>query len=372
MKVAINAIPLLSPLTGIGKYTYEITKQLGNLYPDNEYSYFYGYFSRHLRGRGEFSDTQYHLKEKIKQSSKLRHFVRTMIGFSSCLSAKKHDVYFEPNFIPLKIRAQKTVVTVADFSFREHPEWHPKDRADYFSKVFWKKIEMADRIIVISDYIKTCAVQYGLPEEKLRTIHLGYDRGIFRCRDKELLQKTRLKYNLPDKFVLFVGSIEPRKNLHRLLKAYLSLDVRLRTSYKLVLVGFKGWDNRVVMDLLKQFEQDVIYTGYVSEQELGEIYNLATLFVYPSLYEGFGLPPLEAMACGCPVLTSPVTSLPEVCGDAASYADPEDEKSIAKELTRLLEDESARKELSRKGIERARQFSWERSAREHMEVFRGA
>ena len=372
MKIAINAIPLLSPLTGIGKYTLEIANEMQRQNSRDDFSYFYGYFSSQLKIRdwSGSATAQRQFTEQLKKMHGARRIARLVRNLLSLSFFKTYDLYFEPNFIPLSIRAKKLVVTVADFSFCEHPEWHPEDRIDYFNRFFWKKIGRADRIIVISDYIKRCAVEYGLPEEKLSTVHLGYDREIFHLRDKKLLQQTRLKYNLPDQFVLFVGSIEPRKNLQRLLKAYLSLDSELRCLHKLVLVGFKGWENLEVMNLLKQFKQDVIYTGYITEQELADIYNMATLFAYPSLYEGFGLPPLEAMACGCPVLTSNVTSLPEVCGDAACYVNPEDEAGIADELARLLRDSQARAELKKRGLQRAELFSWERSAQEHMAVFR--
>nr|WP_256502708.1 glycosyltransferase family 1 protein [Desulfuromonas sp. KJ2020] len=181
----------------------------------------------------------------------------------------------------------------------------------------------------------------------------------------------RERLHLPSRFVLFVGSIEPRKNLLRLLQAYQLLSDRLRREVKLVLAGFRGWENREVMAILKKLEGDVHYLGYVTEQDLAALYNLADLFVYPSLYEGFGLPPLEAMACGCPVLVSRIASLPEVCGEAAAYLDPENVEEMTAELTRLLEDGTARGQLATKGLERAQLFSWERSAREHLAVFAG-
>ena len=172
--------------------------------------------------------------------------------------------------------------------------------------------------------------------------------------------------------MLFVGSIEPRKNLKSLIGAYLSLDKGIRKDTKLVLAGFKGWENEEIMQLLKKVKSDVVYLGYLSNIELGKLYNLATLFVYPSLYEGFGLPPLEAMACGCPVVVSDTASLPEVCGDAAQYVDPRDVDSIAEGIDKVLSDEAHRRSLIARGIARSKLFSWDKAAKKHLEVFEDA
>jgi glycosyltransferase involved in cell wall biosynthesis len=140
-------------------------------------------------------------------------------------------------------------------------------------------------------------------------------------------------------------------------------------EYKLVLAGFKGWENKEVMGMIRMRGSDVRYLGYVPESDLGKIYNLARLFVYPSLYEGFGLPPLEAMACGCPVIVSQAASLPEVCGDAACYVDPLETSSIREGMERVLSEESLRTALTSKGLKRAEKFSWEKCAEAHLAVF---
>ena len=157
--------------------------------------------------------------------------------------------------------------------------------------------------------------------------------------------------------------------MENLVRAYISLDKGIRKDIKLVLAGFKGWENKEIMALLKEGKSDVLYLGYLPDKELGELYNLATLFVYPSMYEGFGLPPLEAMACCCPVVASNVASLPEVCGDAALYVDPHDVNSIAEGIHKVLTDDDLRQSLIEKGLERAKLFSWEKSAKEHIKVF---
>ncbi|MCX5793005.1 MAG: glycosyltransferase family 1 protein [Elusimicrobia bacterium] len=284
---------------------------------------------------------------------------------------RSFELYFEPNFIPLEIRAKRRVVTVHDFSFELHPQWHPKERVEHFAGNFWKNIGRADRIIVPSDFIRDEAVnRFGLPAEKVRRIHNGFSREQFHpCAPAETAA-VRQKYSLPENFILFVGSMEPRKNILNLLKAYAGLGAALRKDLKLVLAGFKGWENREIMDLIGKVKEDVLYLGYLQDAELGALYNLAVLFAYPSRYEGFGLPPLEAMACGCPVVVSRAASLPEVCGGAAVYVDPLDTESIAEGLRKVAQDEPLRKTMRAAGLERARLFSWESSAREHLKLFK--
>jgi glycosyltransferase involved in cell wall biosynthesis len=277
---------------------------------------------------------------------------------------KTYDLYFEPNFIPFDIRAGKIVTTVYDFSFYLHPEWHPKERVDYYSKNFFKRIKKSDFIITISKYVERETLEIlKIKDPKVVTIYPGYNE-IFNTVENE-----KRKIKPIENYILFVGSIEPRKNLVNLLKAYLLLPEYLRKEFKLLLVGFKGWENKEIAELLNKLKKSANYLGYVNNEELAGLYRGATCFVYPSFYEGFGLPPLEAMACGCPVVVSNVTSLPEVCGDAAYYVDPNDVESIAEGIQKVLIDEELRRNLVEKGLERAKLFSWEKAAKEHLKVF---
>jgi glycosyltransferase involved in cell wall biosynthesis len=206
--------------------------------------------------------------------------------------------------------------------------------------------------------------------EKITPIHLGVEHGTFKTYDRESLDRWKRELGLPENFILFVGTREPRKNLKRLLDAYMELPERLKKEFKLVLIGPQGWNKTESESALRKMGDHVIVMGYMETPTLGYVYNLATLFVFPSLYEGFGLPPLEAMACGCPVVVSNVSSLPEVCGDAAYYVEPQDPSSIAEGICKVLEDSDTREALISKGIERAGVFSWERTARETLAVFR--
>jgi glycosyltransferase involved in cell wall biosynthesis len=365
LRIIIDAIGLLSPLTGIGGYTFNLMKQFKRIRPDIEYTYFYGFFSKKIR----FFDREnrlYYLKEFIKEFRVLSNFARRVKQNLVKLQFKKYDIYFEPNYIPIDIKAKRIVTTVHDFSFYLYPEWHPKDRIEYFSRYFWERINKSDVIITGSRYIAAQALELIEKCERIVTIPYGYDSGLFKYLGDRRNQRVR------GDFILFVGSIEPRKNLLGLLKAYMELPEFMKKNFKLVLVGFKGWENKEILKELENLRGKVEYMKYVNNEELAELYRRASCFIYPSLYEGFGLPPLEAMACGCPVVVSNVASLPEVCGDAAYYVDPYSVESIAEGIIKVLTDDSLKQSLIGKGLERAKLFSWEKSAQEHIQIFEEA
>lgn len=383
MRIAINAIPLLSKMTGIGNCIYNISKHLLESDRDNDYLFYYGYFSNILQSSQEPAEEVQELQFSILKKSKpfikripfLKEWIKKGIeDFNKITSfSKKIDVYYEPNYIPTQIQSKTLVTTVHDFSFHFHPEWHPKDRVAYFKKYFYSRVGRSDLITTDSQFIKQEALDVlNFRPEQIHVVPMGYDEIHYHAYPHDLLQDFKLRKKLPEKFVLFVGSIEPRKNIISLLKAYISLPDSLKREYKLVLVGFSGWENKAIMDLIAQMKEHVVFLGYLNIFELAYTYNLASAFAYPSLYEGFGLPPLEAMACGTPVLVSRVTSLPEVCGDAALYCDPLDEADIARQLQRLLEDEDLAGDLSERGLVQARNFTWDQSAQAMAALFRHA
>lgn len=369
-KILINTIPLLSPLTGVGKYIYQICKALKNIDYQNEYTYYYGYYSKKLLYPQSEDKTIFRTKEFFKTIPGLRRIARGIKNLPYLINNRIFDIYFEPNFIPMRIRARYVIVAIHDFSFKLFPGWHPKDRVSYFEKKFFKEITRADVIITFSDFIKKSTSEFlKIPDYRIKRIYHGFDRNIFRIYEKAEAEEVRGRYKLPENFILFVGSIEPRKNLKNLINAYLMLSEYIRKEYKLLIVGFKGWRNADIMQLIKNTEPYVQYFGYIPDEDLGKIYNLASILVFPSFYEGFGLPPLEAMACGCPVVVSNVASLPEVCGDAAYYINPYGIESIAEGMYKVLTDSKLREDLIQKGLERAKLFSWEKSAREHLKIF---
>ena len=365
-KIVINTIPLQGSLTGVGHYTNQLVRYFTLIDTRHEYTYYYGFFSKTLVGYGH---PVQRLRNQLPKAPWFRGMLRQTVFFASRLFHSEFDLYFEPNFIPVKIKAKKIVTTVHDFSFRRFPDAHPKDRIRYFEKNFIKNIRRSDRIITDSTYIKKEAKElFGLADEVITPIHLGVDHDVFRVYQTETLESCRRELGLPEKFILFVGTREPRKNLKRLVQAYAALPDTAQKEFSLVLVGPPGWgENDPVGE--KTLSDRVIVLDYLDTQKLALVYNLARALVYPSLYEGFGLPPLEAMACGCPAVVSNAGALPEVCGDAAVYVDPNDTESIANGIQRVLSDDRVRKDLIERGLGRAKDFTWEKTARETLKVF---
>ncbi|MCM8819700.1 MAG: glycosyltransferase family 4 protein [Candidatus Omnitrophica bacterium] len=373
MKIIINTTPLLSPLTGVGKYTYQIAKALIDLDRKNKYAFYQGYFSDTLfspRTEQKFLSYVGYVKSFFTYSPMTKRIWHSFKNLGLKFRSDEFDLYFEPNFIPLPIRARKIIVTIHDFSFHLFPEWHPPDRIQYFQKNFWNNIMKADKIIFVSNYIKNEAINlFNFPAEKLTTIYNGVNKEIYRIYEQEELKPITQKYILPPKFIFYLGSIEPRKNIKGLILAYFELGPQFRKEFKLVLGGFRGWKNEEIHSLIKKSNGDIKFLGYIREEELGKIFNLASMFVYPSFYEGFGLPPLEAMSCGCPVVVSNASSLPEVCGEAAYYIDPNDIESISKGILKLATDDVLKKNLTLKGIKQAHKYSWQESAKSLINIF---
>ena len=266
------------------------------------------------------------------------------------------------------------VVTVFDLSFLRYPQaFRPGNRL--YLRLFTRvSVRRAQRVIAISKHTKADITHWlGVPPDRIEMVYCGVEECFHPLPTEEVLA-FRQEKGLPEQFLLYVGTLEPRKNLSLLLRAYARLRTAGGTPPPLILAGARGW---MCEDLFSQVEElglrdSVHFPGYVSLEELPLWYNAATCFVYPSLYEGFGLPPLEAMACGTPVLSSDAASLPEVVGDAGLLLDPLDEEVWARELARVLGRPDLRRELAERGLDRARRFNWGRAAEETVHVYRCA
>lgn len=264
-----------------------------------------------------------------------------------------------------------TVLTVHDLIFRKLPEHHKALNRWYLNATMPLTCKRASHIIAISQATKHDIIEaYGIPDEKITVIYEAAAPS-FTPQPPVRLEAVRAHYHLPDAYLLFVGTIEPRKNLTRLLHAWEPLYAQ-REAPPLVIVGKTGW---LTGDFFAALEQSpakdgVILPGYVAEQDLPAVYGAATALVMPSLYEGFGLPPLEAMACGTPVLCSDSSSLPEVVGDAAVQFDPRDEHDMARAIRTVVADADLRQQLAQLGLAQAARFSWEKTAKQTLAVYR--
>lgn len=364
LNLLIDSLSLVSSFTGIGRYTYEIADKLEKN-KTFKIDYFYGYYSKKLMRPSESKEIK-KIKSLIIKNQTLKKYVRRILFLSSRFFAPKYDIYWQPNFIPNDgIKAKKIVTTVHDFSFILYKDFHPKERIEYFEQYFFKNIIKSDIIITGSNFSKQEILErLSFDEKRVKVIYHGIDHKLFKIYDD-----LKVNFDLPEKFIFSVGSIEPRKNLIGLLKAYNSLNEELRNEYKLVLAGFKGWENKEIMTLIEKNKENIHYLGFISDIELAKVYNMASLFLFPSFYEGFGLPVLESMACGTPVLCSNTSSLPEVGKDCVVYCNPYDIEDIKNKIALVLNNEDLQKEMIEKGFERAKLFSWEKSAQEHLKVF---
>ncbi len=271
----------------------------------------------------------------------------------------------------LPFRRLSTVLTVHDLIFRHLPQHHKRLNRWYLNLAMPLYVRRATHLIAVSEATRRdLMAAYGVPAEKITVIYEAADPR-FGPRDALEQQTIRANYGLPPAYFLYLGTIEPRKNLLRLLRAWEPLYLAGEAP-PLVIVGKRGWLSDPFFEAVKRSpaRKGLILTGYVLDDDLPTLIAAATAFVFPSLYEGFGLPPLEAMACGTPVLCSDRSSLPEVVGDAALLFDPTDEEAIRAAMRRIWADEALRAELRRRGLERAKRFSWRRTAETTLQLYR--
>jgi len=281
------------------------------------------------------------------------------------------DLLHSPHYTMPLSHPVPSVVTFHDMTFYLRPEMHTSVKRAFFPWMMKHSSKRADRIVTDSENTRRDLIRIlGVAAEKVVTIHLGY-LPIFRpIEDDGELEAIREKYALPEKFVLYVGAVEPRKNLPLLLKAFEKLAQR-ENSLHLVIAGGLGWLYEDVLTLIESMESRdrVIRVGHVPYTDLPAFYNLANVFVYPSVYEGFGLPPLESMACGTPVITSNISSMPEFVGEAGILIPPNDEGALLMALQLILRDDALHQKLSEEAPKQAAHFTWKHTAEKTLQVY---
>lgn len=284
------------------------------------------------------------------------------------------DVLFCPvNVVPLACPVP-SVVTVHDLAFLAYPEAFHAAKRRYLTAMTRLSVHRARRVIAVSAHTRDDLTRhFGVCSARIAVIPNAADDRYGPADDPAVVTRFKAEHNLPERFILFVGTLEPRKNLRRLIEAFALLG-DAEADVTLVIVGASGWLTSDIAPLVQSrgLSDRTIFTGYVPDVDLPRWYQAATVFCYPSLYEGFGLPVLEALACGTPVITARTSSLPDVTGDAACLIDPSDVQDIAHALRSLLADEARRQEMSEAGIARSRLYSWERTAAATLDVIRGA
>jgi alpha-1,3-rhamnosyl/mannosyltransferase len=368
IRVAFNATPLLSPLAGVGQYIVELSAALVATGDIDPYS-FYLHRWRHEAPRppAKLSGVPVSLVQRIKPWLPFRGGLRiaaTRMGFASGLRRHAIDLYHEQNYVPLGYDVP-VVITVHDLSWLRYPETQPADRVRWLTRGLPKALARAGAIIVDSNFVRTEVIDtFAVAPERVHTAHLGVS-SVFRKRTSEETARALDAMGLTHgRYILTVGTIEPRKNILHALEAFARIPASIRERYPLVVAGARGWRAADIKSRLRRLADagQIRFLGHVAEATLPCLYAGAAAFVFPSLYEGFGLPLLEAMASGVPVIASNRASVPEVMGDAGQSLDPDSPEDTAAKITALLEDPATRAAMAQRGIERAAGFTWQACA----------
>ncbi len=372
MRIAIDAHPTLKSMTGVGFYTFYLIKALQKqITEEDDLLLFFNKTKLGFKLPSYWDGYPY--RNVLYPYGAIRRLLKPNLLYNLLVERflGKIDIFHATNFIYLPTNG-KLVVTIHDLAFLRFPELADDSIYRHHKKWLLPTVKQADRIIVDSMATKSDVCELlNVKEGKIRVIYLAADDD-FRPLRGQALEKVRERYNLPQRFILYLGTLEPRKNLPSLIKAFAKVKKVIGFPEKLVLAGGKGWKCEQIFQTVGELglEEEVIFPGYIYQEDLPALYNLATVFCFPSLYEGFGLPVLEAMQCGVPVVCSSGSSLPEIAGNAALMVDPYSEEDLAEKLGRVLEDEELRVRMSKLGLERVKQFSWDKTAYETLNVYR--
>ena len=365
MRIVVNCFSISNKRTGIGYYAYHLLRALAR----SEEAEFYLIFARDAEARHDFAGDRFRIVEApVLTRQSLKRIVWENLSLPKLLEEKKADIYFSPDYsLPNRRLPCPAVVTVPDLAFISYPRTKNRRYGAYLRLMVPAAARRAGAVIAISDYTKREVVRLlGVPGKKVTRIYCGRDESF-----ENEGGGSRMADDLSS-YILCVGTLDPRKNITGLVEAFSLLKKRGKVAHRLVLAGPRKFGYGRIRSVIDRLDvrSDVIEMGYVGRDKLHALYRGATLFILPSIYEGFGLPLLEAMACGTPVAASNVTAIPEVAGDAALYFDPLDIDGMASAMRRLIEDRELGADLVRKGYERLKFFSWEKCARETMDLFR--
>jgi glycosyltransferase involved in cell wall biosynthesis len=376
LRVAINA-QLLSfkddyRQAGVSNYIYQLVNNVPRLDPQNQY---FAYLNTSSGAETVKADNLTPIATHLPTSRPPFRILWEQTLFPLSLRSRQADLVHCPmHVLPFLSRRRRKVVTIHDLAFMTFPGSHKRWNRLYLRLFTRWSLGQADRVIAVSESTRREIVRlFGMPRRMIDVVYNGVDER-FAPQPAAAVERFRREKGLPSRFILYLGTLEPRKNVEALLRAYAAARKTLPQDVKLVVAGGKGWGYEPVFETAEKLDlgDTLQFPGFVPDDELPLWYSAAEIFVYPSLYEGFGLPPLEAMACGTPVIASNSTSLPEVVGDAGILVSPHDDDALRDAILRVAGDQSLREEMSRKGIERAAMFSWVETAIKTIRVYHAA
>lgn len=361
MKIGVNARFLLpTKMEGFGWYTFEVVKRLVEKHPEHEFIFFFDrpYDEKFLFGSNV---------TPVVLSPPARHPLLFIYWFEIAIkkALKKYEinVFFSPDgYLSLGSKVPQIAV-IHDINFEHYPEDLPLSARLYLRRYFPKFARKATKIITVSNYSKQdIAKTYSIDSEKIVVAWNGASE-VFKPVSKEVQKNIRDKYTSGLDFFLFIGAIHPRKNVKRLIEAFIKFKSETNSPIKLLVVGESLWKNKgIQLDISEEIQKEIAFTGHLPIEELALITGSALALTYVPYFEGFGIPLVEAMKCGTPILSGDKTSLPEVAGDAALYCDPFDVLDISSKMVEIASSEALRKTLSEKGLERSKLFDWDKSA----------
>lgn len=365
MRIALDGDTLGRKRTGDESYLASLMRGLGRVDSRNSYLVF---VRDAAQTAAQFADAGRFEFHQVRPAS---IWVRHPIGFPLALRRHRPDLLHVQYFVPPFTRCP-VVITVHDISFAVRPEYFTRRDRVLLNALVPPSLRRADRIITDTEYTRRDMVRaLGLDPARIEVIPLAADPR-YRVLDREACRKTvAARHDVADGFILYVGTLQPRKNVDTLVTAYGRFRRKTGLPHKLLIVGKPKYKFEAVFEAIRNsgYEQDVIFAGFVPDEELPMYYNAADLFVFPSLYEGFGLPVIEAMACGAPVICSNASCLPEVAGDAALLAEARDADAFAAHMERVLGSPAVAEDFRARGLRRAAEYSWDRTARETLAVY---
>jgi len=370
MHVCIDVSPTAQKHAGLGRYAGEIARALAEDKDDIELSLFYN-----RQGEAQLPNYLSHIPHQSvnigNKPWRMGVLLSQLLRWPMDKTFGARDIFHATNHLLAHFSTARTVFTLHDLIFLRYPEYHKLYNRWYLTLAMPIYLRAADVIITPSECSKQDAIAYyGLPESKIKVIYEAPAPYFKRASNAAELEHVRQKYNLPPKYILHVATIEPRKNLSRLLDVFKALLADW-PDLKLVLIGKKGWLYEPFFQKLQAMglQELVIFPGYIDEADLPACYEMAEVFVFPSLYEGFGLPPLEAMACGTPVVSSNSSSLPEAIGEAGIMVEPTDTAALTVAIQRVLNNTTLQADLKQRSLAQAQKFSWTKAATELKTVY---